>query len=106
MSVREQIHQVAHIIKKKFPVKRIILFGSRAYGHSDSASDIDLCVIADLENKRKIDVARAIRREVGPGLWYALDILVYDEEEFADRACLKTTLEYKILTEGETLYGQ
>ncbi len=103
MEAQEQINHLAKTIKEKFAVKKIILFGSRAYGHPDSASDIDLCVITDLKDKRKIDVMRAIRREVRYAFSHALDILVYDEKEFADRAGLKTTLEYKILTEGETL---
>jgi len=103
MEAQRQIAHLANTIKEKFPVKRIILFGSRAYGHADSASDIDLCVITDLEDKRKIDVMRAIRREVRHAFSHALDILVYDEKEFADRAGLKTTLEYKISTEGKTL---
>ncbi|MCH7603070.1 MAG: nucleotidyltransferase domain-containing protein, partial [Planctomycetes bacterium] len=73
----------------------MILFGSRAYGHPDSDSDIDLCVITDLKDQRKIDVMRAIRREVRYAFSHALDILVYDEQEFADRAGLKTTLAYR-----------
>ncbi len=103
MEAQEQINHLANTIKEKFAVKKIILFGSRAYGHPDNDSDIDLCVITDLKDKRKIDVMRAIRREVRYAFSHALDILVYDEKEFADRAGLKTTLEYKILTEGETL---
>ncbi|MFQ5708467.1 MAG: nucleotidyltransferase domain-containing protein [bacterium] len=103
MDAREQIDHLANTIREKFAVKRIILFGSQAYGHPDGDSDIDLCVITDLKGKRKIEVMRDIRREVRSVISQALDILVYDETEFADRAGLKTTLEYKILTEGETL---
>jgi predicted nucleotidyltransferase len=103
MDAQEQINHLANTIKEKFAVKKIILFGSRAYGRPDCESDIDLCVITDLKDKRKIDLMRAIRREVGSAFSQALDILVYEEKEFADRAGLKTTLEYKILTEGRIL---
>ena len=103
MEAQEQINHLANLIKEKFAVKKIILFGSRAYGHPDSDGDIDLCVITDLKDKRKIEVMRDIRREVRSAISHSLDILVYDEKEFSDRAGLKTTLEYKILTEGETL---
>ncbi len=103
MNELEQIRDLANTIKEKFAVKRIILFGSRAYGPPDGDSDIDLCVITDLKDKRKIEVMREIRREVGSAISQALDILVYDEKEFSDRANLKTTLEYKILAEGVIL---
>ena len=103
MDAQEQINHLANTIREKFAAKRIILFGSRAYGHPNSDSDIDLCVITDLKNKRKIEVMRDIRREVRSPISHALDILVYDEKEFTERANLKTTLEYKILTEGVTL---
>ena len=35
----------------------------------------------------------------------SLDILVYSEEEFDERAMLKCTLEYRILNEGIRVYG-
>ncbi len=56
METQDQIAHLANAIKEKFSVKRIILFGSRAHGHPDSDSDIDLCVITDLGDKRKLDV--------------------------------------------------
>lgn len=103
MNTREQINELAHTIRERFAVKRIILFGSQAHGQTDSDSDIDLCVVADLKDKRKLDLMREIRREARSVISSALDILVYDETEFADRAHLKTTLEHKISTEGEAL---
>ena len=103
MDAQEQINHLANTIREKFAAKRIILFGSRAYGQPDSDSDIDLCVITDMKGRRKIDVMRDIRREVRSVISNALDILVYDEKEFAERAALKNTLEYKILAEGETI---
>ena len=48
---------------------------------------------------------RAIRREISSILKGSLDILLYSEKEFAQRANLKNTLEYKILNEGILISG-
>jgi len=61
--------------------------------------------VTDLEGKRKIDLMREIRREINSIFHGSLDILLYGKEEFAQRASLKNTLEYKILNEGRLLNG-
>ena len=81
------------------------MFCSHAYGKPDEESDIDLCVITDLKNKRKIDIIREMRRELIDSISNPLDILVYTEKEFNERAGLRSTLEYKILQNGIRVYG-
>jgi predicted nucleotidyltransferase len=103
--VSEQIEVLKNTIKKKFSVKQIFIFGSHAYGQPDKESDIDLCVITDLNNKRKIDIIREIRRELIDLISNPLDILIYSEKEFKERADLTSTLEHKILTNGLKIYG-
>jgi predicted nucleotidyltransferase len=103
--VSEQIEVLKNTIKKKFSVKQIFIFGSHACGQPDKESDIDLCVITDLNNKRKIDIIREIRRELIDLISNPLDILIYSEKEFKERADLTSTLEHKILTNGLKIYG-
>ncbi len=103
--VSEQIETLVNKLKGKFSVQKIFIFGSHAYGKPDEESDIDLCVITDLKNKRKIDIVREIRRELADLISGPLDILVYTEEEFNERAGLRSTLEYKILLDGTKVYG-
>ena len=103
--VSVQIETVVNELKEKFNVRQIFIFGSQAYGKSDEDSDIDLCVITDLKNKRKIDVIRDIRRELIDLISNPLDIFVYTEKEFNERADLRSTLEYKILLDGTKVYG-
>jgi len=105
MQVSEQIEILKNTLKKKFDVKQIFIFGSHAYGKPDKDSDIDLCVITDLNNKRKIDIIREIRRNLIELISNPLDILIYSEKEFEERAGLKSTLEHKILTNGLKVYG-
>ena len=55
------------------------------------------CDILDFSGKRKIEMLREIRRELTNIVSSSLDILVYSEGEFNERAVLTTTLEHKIL---------
>ncbi|KHE93557.1 MAG: nucleotidyltransferase domain-containing protein [Candidatus Scalindua rubra] len=103
--VSEQIGTLVNKLKEKFNVRQIFIFGSQAYGKPDGESDIDLCVITDLKNKRKIDIIREIRRELIDSISNPIDILVYTEKEFNERADLRSTLEYKILLDGIKVYG-
>jgi len=103
--MNEQIKLLRDTIAGKFGAKQIFLFGSHASGKAGKESDIDLCVIADLKNKRKIDLISEIRRELIDRISSPLDILVYNEEEFKERAKLRTTLEHKILSDGIKVYG-
>lgn len=100
-----QIEILKDALLDKFGTKQIFIFGSHAYGTPDQESDIDLCIITDLKHKRKIEIIREIRRLLLNLISSPLDILVYYEEEFRERARLKSTLEYKILTDGIPLYG-
>jgi predicted nucleotidyltransferase len=103
--VNEQFELLKNTLKEKFGAKQVFIFGSYAYGEPDQDSDIDLCVITDLKNKRKIDVIREIRRELINLISNPLDILVYSENEFEERAGLRNTLEHKILMDGIKVYG-
>jgi predicted nucleotidyltransferase len=101
----EQIKLLRNTLAGKFDAKQIILFGSHAYGKAAKESDIDLCIIADLKNKRKIELMREIRRELVDLISNPLDILVYNEDEFIERAKLANTLEHKIMRDGIKVYG-
>ena len=103
--VSVQIETLVNKLKEKFNIQQVFIFGSQAYGRSDEESDIDLCVITDLKNKRKIDIIREIRRELIDLISNPLDILVYTEKEFNERADLRSTLEYKIMLDGIKVYG-
>ena len=105
MQVSEQIEILKNTLKENFAVKQIFIFGSHAYGQPDENSDIDLCVITELNNKRKIDIIREIRWELIELISNPLDILIYSEKEFKERASLRSTLEHKILTNGIKVYG-
>jgi len=69
-------------------------------------SDVDLCVITREREKRKIEIIKELRRAIAPVLSYPVDLLVYDEEEFYERANATSSFEYKIKTKGVEVYEQ
>ncbi|MBD3377225.1 nucleotidyltransferase domain-containing protein [candidate division KSB1 bacterium] len=105
MITREQINSLVSILTSKFPIKDIFLFGSYAKGNDSVTSDLDLCVTTRLANKRKIDLIRAIRKEISDTVDIPMDILVYDMDEFQQRAAHKNTFEYKIRNQRILLNG-
>lgn len=103
--ISAQIDILKKVLRDKFNARQIIIFGSRAYGEPELSSDIDLCIITDLKNKRKIDLIREIRRELYHLISIPFDILVYSESEFYERADIRSTFEYKIQKDGLKIYG-
>ena len=42
---RQAVEQAAATLRERFPVERVVLFGSKARGDDDAESDIDLLVL-------------------------------------------------------------
>ncbi|KKM12482.1 DNA polymerase III subunit beta [Clostridiales bacterium PH28_bin88] len=103
---RIELKRVVDALQENIRPKKIYLFGSYAYGQPDKGSDIDLCIITDDNGKRKIEVLRQARRALVHIVSIPIDLLVYRDEEFKDRARLSTTLEHKIMNEGIMIYEQ
>jgi uncharacterized protein len=59
---RAAIERAAAILREKFPVERLILFGSKARGEDRSDSDIDLLVLTreELDRRQKSAVVYAL----------------------------------------------
>ena len=106
LAISEQLNELVKYINLATPAISIILFGSHANGTPTKDSDIDICVITPKQEKRKLQILREIRKSIAPILFLPVDILVYQEKEFAERAILPTTLEFKIEQEGIKVYGQ
>jgi len=105
-NVKETLENAIIAIQKSVATQRIYLFGSYADDTYTDESDLDLCVITSLQGSRKIDVLRKIRKAMLQGVNMPIDLLVYDDLEFNERAVLTTTMEHKIAHEGVLLYGQ
>ncbi|HDX9674184.1 MULTISPECIES: nucleotidyltransferase domain-containing protein [Bacillus] len=104
-NVKQELDQlVGKIRESNSDVRKIILFGSHAYGTPSPDSDFDLCVVVDGVGKRKREVSKNIKYNLYDILDTPVDLLVYGPDEFNERAARNVTMEYKIAEEGKILY--
>lgn len=96
----KELASISRQIKKSVEADRIFLFGSYSRGSTDDFSDIDLCVVTRSKDRRKIDLMRAIRKNLREVTSLPLDILVYYTDEFKERSSNPSTLESSILRNG------
>ena len=81
--VEKEIKEYIEVLHKdKLPIKKVILFGSYAYGNPDRDSDIDLCILTNDISKRKIDLIKEVRKAITPVALVPVDILIYGKREF------------------------
>jgi len=85
--------------------RRVLLFGSRARKEARPESDIDLCVIYDRLPKRKLEVLQDLYASIFKIPGHPVDLIVYQEDSFEERALRSGTLESVIQTEGRAVYG-
>lgn len=105
MIERKIINQMVEKIVKEYQPKKVILFGSYAYGAPTEDSDIDLLIIKDTD-KRRIDrwvEVKRILRDLSGNL--AVSPFVYTENEIKERTAIKDFFIEEILQKGEVLYG-
>jgi predicted nucleotidyltransferase len=46
---REALREAARVLRERFPVEQVILFGSKARGQGDAESDLDLLILTSRE---------------------------------------------------------
>ena len=97
-----QAELVRRLVEVYHP-KQIFLFGSQAWGIPGEQSDVDIYIV--LENSTESLAGRIYHgTKAVYGLPVAVDLLVFTEEEVADRIRHPATLEHKIWTKGKMLY--
>ena len=94
------------IVQKLLPLqpRKIILFGSYAYGTPNETSDIDICIVKDDINRRYDVMADA--RDLLKDIPIETDVLVETTkflEEHSDILWINTAW-YDIVQDGEVIY--
>ena len=100
---QEILAEITRRIVAALNPRKIILFGSYAYGHPDSDSDVDLLVILGTDQKpaeRQGIVSRLIRPRPFP-----VDILVRTPQEMEAAIRNQDPFIQKIVERGRLLYG-
>ena len=95
--IRELISRIA----SQFQPKRIILFGSYAYGKPRPESDVDILVVMDT-SLRETQQALEIRQHVQP--LFGVDILVYTPSRLEQRLKLGDSFLEEITEKGLVMY--
>ena len=101
MVAMRDIRRFARAIAREFKPRRIILFGSYAYGGPTRDSDVDLLVIMPGKGSA-IDKSLEIRRRIRSG--FPLDLLTRTSSEVARRVAMNDWFMREILEKGRTLY--
>lgn len=97
----EVIHELIARIAAEFDPKRIILFGSYAYGKPRPESDVDLLVIMETP-LRETQQALKIRQHINP--LFGVDIIVYTPTRLEQRLKLGGSFLQEIIEKGLVVY--
>jgi len=97
----EDIQKAARKIAERVHPRKIVLYGSRAYGSPTSDSDVDLLVIMETPLSN-VEQAVEIRKAVD--FPFPVDLLVRTPEEVARRLEMGDQFLHEVLTQGKVLY--
>ena len=98
----EQINNIVDIIVKGYNPEKVYLYGSYANFDSGSASDIDILVIKETNErfyKRPINIHNMFNPYV-----YDIDVHVYTPDEFDKYSQMINTIPYLVSKNGRLLY--
>ncbi len=81
---RQAIQAAAAILRRRFPIERVVLFGSKARGDDDTESDIDLLILTarPVTRAEKSQMTEALfDLELGLGVVISKLVMPLDEWE-------------------------
>ena len=102
--IKKIIKKVLEKIIQDYQPTKIILFGSYAYGHPSSTSDIDLLIIKD-SHQRRIDRFCEVRRIIRDIKGISIQPLVFTKKELRERLKIGDEFIKEIWRRGQILYG-
>ena len=103
MIAQKQIEKIIEIIVDKYEPEKVILFGSYAYGHPHSDSDLDLLIVKNT-NLPRHKRAREIRKHLWGLTDIPKDIIIYTQKEIDDWADVKEAFITSVVKKGKILY--
>ncbi len=103
-NVKNELDKIVRTLAETGIVTKIILFGSYARGDETPDSDIDLCVITPVQDRRPIDITIDFRRKIYSIQETPLDLFTRNQDDFSYRAAYVGSLEHEIAKEGVVLY--
>ena len=104
MISRKRIRSYCDAIAREFKPKKIILFGSYAYGAPTQDSDVDVMVIMPRKRSFRHRPSLEIRRRISAG--FPVDILVRAPGEIAKRLRWKDSFIGEVIAKGRVMYEE
>lgn len=98
----KDIKRYCDAIAAAFKPRRIILFGSYAYGKPNDDSDVDVLVVMPKSHRARHDTAVKIRLEVDAE--FPVDVLVRSEAEVERRVRQKDLFMTHVTSAGRIMY--
>ena len=102
--LRHELDIIVKTIADTGMASKIILFGSAARGDNGPESDIDLCVITPITDRRPRKITVDLRRKLWDVQKVPLDLVTYNQDRFAEHAARRTSFAHVINTEGVVVY--
>lgn len=99
----KKLKEITKKIVKEYQPKKVILFGSWAWGKPGPDSDVDLFIIKETKNTR--EVAKEIDGSIFPRP-FPIDLLVYTPQQIEKRRKMKDFFIGDVLTKGKVLYAK
>jgi predicted nucleotidyltransferase len=96
-----QIKQLSEQIVREFQPRKIILFGSYAYGKPAWDSDVDLLVVMPFKGRPNRQAVK-IRSRIDTAV--ALDLLVRTPQQISQRVAMGDTFIRDVLERGKVVY--
>ena len=111
MKNEKDIEKIKNGLVSKYNPDKIFVFGSQANEDAHENSDIDLCIILDIDDNAVRSFRRNIRSYIHrkKGLNYLdkpVDIILYTPRQFEQIAQRKGTLANLIANEGVVIHGR
>jgi len=102
--IQNELDAIVKTIADTGIASKIILFGSMARGEETPDSDIDLCVLTPIKDRRPLDISIDLRRKLFKVKNVPLDLLTYNQDRFEEHAASPTSFAHLINTEGVVVY--
>lgn len=102
--IQSELNAIVKTIADTGIASKIILFGSMARGEETPDSDIDLCVLTPITDRRPLDISIDLRRKLFNVKNISLDLLTYNQDKFEEYAASPSSFAYIINTEGVVVY--
>ena len=101
MATMEQIQTFGLRIGREFRSRKVVLFGSHAWGNPTPDSDLDLLVVLPFKGRavrKSVEIRMKLRSP------FPIDLLVRTPEKVRERLAMGDTFMREILEEGRVLY--